>query len=82
MAASVDTLKPWDVSSCSGGNRSHLLCTLSAKVRNEILAMEMESLFKTKRRMDAWTRMDLYSKTYKTTNKVRQSRCMQSESDC
>ena len=48
--------------------------TLSAKVRKEILAMEMESLFKTKRRMDAWTRMDLHSKTYKTRNKGRPTR--------
>ena len=48
--------------------------TLSAKVRKEILALEKESLFKTKRRMDAWTRMDLHSKTFKTTNKGRPTR--------
>ena len=41
----------------------------SEKVRIEKLAMEIESLFKTKGRMDAWTRMDLHSKTCKTTHR-------------
>ena len=42
---------------------------LSAKVSMENLAMGMESRFNTEGRMDAWTRLDLHSKTYKTTNK-------------
>ena len=33
------------------------------------LAMEMERRFGTKRRMDAWTRMDLHRKTFKTTER-------------
>ena len=32
-------------------------------------ASEVENGFKASGRMDAWTRMDLHSKTYKTTNK-------------
>ena len=33
------------------------------------LSLEVESRFKTSGRMDAWSRMDLHSKTSKTTNK-------------
>ena len=63
---------PGDVSSCLGEIQSHSLSTiLCAKVSMEKLAMDMESEFKTKGRMDAWTRMDLHSETYKTTNRER-----------
>ena len=44
---------------------NNLSPTLSIKK----LAMEMERRFGTKGRVDAWTRMDLHSKTYQTTNK-------------
>ena len=40
-------------------------------VNNSTAKVDMENLarFKTSGRMDAWTRMDLHSKTYKTTNR-------------
>ena len=42
---------------------------LSAKLSMESVAREMEHRFKASGKMDAWTRMDLHSKTYKTTNR-------------
>ena len=42
---------------------------LSATLGMKKLATEMERRFGTKGRMDAWTRMDMHSKTYKTTSK-------------
>ena len=42
---------------------------LSAKLNMENAAREAEYRFKTSGRMDAWTRMDLHSTTYKTTNR-------------
>ena len=42
---------------------------LSATLSMKMLAMEVERRFWTKGRMDAWTRMDAHSKTYKTTSK-------------
>ena len=35
----------------------------------EKVLLEVENWFKANGRMDAWTRTDLHSKTYKTTNK-------------
>ena len=35
----------------------------------EKAAMEVEKQFGTRGRMDAWTRIDMHSRTYKTTNK-------------
>ena len=42
---------------------------LSAKLSMEKLAVEMETRFRRKGRMGAWTRMDLHSRTYKTTKR-------------
>ena len=42
---------------------------LGATLSMKKLAMETERQFGTKGRMDAWTRMDLQSKSYKTTHK-------------
>ena len=42
---------------------------LNTKVKPENLARVVENRFKTSGRMDAWTRMDLHSTTYKTTNR-------------
>ena len=42
---------------------------LSATLSMETEATEMERQFGTKGRMDGWTRKDLHSKAYQTTNK-------------
>ena len=42
---------------------------LNTKVNMENLAREVEHRFKTSGRMDAWTRIDLHSKTCVTTNR-------------
>ena len=42
---------------------------LSAKLNMEKVAREVEHRFKTRGRKDAWTRMDLHSKTHKATNR-------------
>ena len=44
---------------------------LSATLSMKKLPMEVERRFGTRRRMDAWTRTDMHSRTYKTTNKGR-----------
>ena len=43
--------------------------SLSATLSMVKVAMEVEKRFGTIGRMDAWTRMDMHSKTYKTPNK-------------